>query len=576
MKAFRLASLCAVFMVLAGIVVSSHAQNVSVTITADNAYVFGFGDVNGITTLGSGIENCSAGDIFNCSAGPETYPITVPNFSAAYLYIAAWSDDQTSQGVIARFTDGSTVVLTGPSVPWEVYATGEQMDISPICFGDGCLPLSPPGPPDVPTLNGHIATGNSTNGWQDATAGFLVFGDDNTGTPGNPLFTDFPAVCGIEANARWMWRNPDPSTITDPFAIGQMTCSQSQSQEFLIFRVGPLNTVFPCMDVTDDSILCELGPSGLTGNYTYTFTVTNTSGVPAQYLLLPNAATSPHVVTFNPPLADGESRNVTVTLSGVSPQTSYCFDYTLADADVNECCSIQHCVDIVQDCNCLQLPNVTTGCVTGDPASFQITFNLTNLSDGPGEHLFLFPPPGSGATISPDYIDIPTLPVFGTTPTSYTITVSGVDTAPGFPFCIRFSIHDENLNECCSEVICFEVPDCLTFAMSPLLTAVPWGADTLLEWAPLVEAGGYDVVRGNLGVLRSNVGDYKAATEMCVASGMPGTSIVVPGSPVLGDGIWFLVRCATHAGETMSYNEGVASQVGSRDAGIALSPGVCP
>jgi hypothetical protein len=49
---------------------------VNVTITSDNAYSFGFGTAAGLTSLFGGVENCTAGEIFNCTGGPETYSVT--------------------------------------------------------------------------------------------------------------------------------------------------------------------------------------------------------------------------------------------------------------------------------------------------------------------------------------------------------------------------------------------------------------------------------------------------------------------------------------------------------------------
>src|SRR5579862_483704 len=109
---------------------------VTVHITADNAYAYGFGTVNGVTSTVTGIENCSAGEIFNCNGGPETYVIPANvNLAATYIYIAAWSDDSQTQGVVASFTDGTTTITSGVinggvGPQWEVYATHEQMDVS--------------------------------------------------------------------------------------------------------------------------------------------------------------------------------------------------------------------------------------------------------------------------------------------------------------------------------------------------------------------------------------------------------------------------------------------------------------
>ena len=64
--------------------------------------------------------------------GTETYTIPA-SFAGGYIYIAAWSDEDIWQGLIAEFTDGITTVLTSPTqsnpdVNWEVYATGLNLD----------------------------------------------------------------------------------------------------------------------------------------------------------------------------------------------------------------------------------------------------------------------------------------------------------------------------------------------------------------------------------------------------------------------------------------------------------------
>src|ERR1051325_4300376 len=63
-------------------------SQVDVRITADNAYRFGFGPINGPFTPATpnAVEAFLAGDIFNCSTGPEVYVVPSPNPSD-YLYI---------------------------------------------------------------------------------------------------------------------------------------------------------------------------------------------------------------------------------------------------------------------------------------------------------------------------------------------------------------------------------------------------------------------------------------------------------------------------------------------------------
>ena len=57
--------------------------------------------------------------------GPEIYNITVGPLD--YIYIVAWSDDSTSQGVVASFTDNNTASTVTTSPAWPVarcFATG--------------------------------------------------------------------------------------------------------------------------------------------------------------------------------------------------------------------------------------------------------------------------------------------------------------------------------------------------------------------------------------------------------------------------------------------------------------------
>ncbi|MFP6575656.1 MAG: hypothetical protein VB912_10920, partial [Pirellulaceae bacterium] len=133
------------------------AQSVTiqkVIITADNAYVFGWGDEFVLSYLNGNIHNKTAAEIFSSGVpGPETYTniqLNVPD----YLYIAAWSDDKTTQGVLAQFTSNNNTVYTGVG-DWRVFSTGIDKD-------DGSNPLT------KADINAQIALANSTIGaWKD-------------------------------------------------------------------------------------------------------------------------------------------------------------------------------------------------------------------------------------------------------------------------------------------------------------------------------------------------------------------------------------------------------------------------
>jgi hypothetical protein len=112
-------------------------------------------------------------------------------------------------------------------------------------------------------------------------------------------------------------------------------------------------------------------------------------------------------------------------------------------------------------------------------------------------------------------------------------------------------------------------------AGTPSMTVAPSGGDTDLSWTPLAGATGYDVVRGDLGTLRSGGGDFAAATQACLANNTGATSLTVMDTAPVGGGLFYLVR-GVNCGGAGTYDEGTASQVGSRDAGIAASSLACP
>jgi hypothetical protein len=222
-------------------------SDIEVVITADNAYGFGYGTVDTIGNYYGGIENTTAGQIFNCADGPETYEIPgAVADQATHLYIVAWADAAVTQGVIARFARVDTMgeigdtILTGDE-GWEVCATG-------INFNPGS------GGPSLQLVNEQIALCNvdglpqatSSVGWVDSTGtqfGAVAVGEDNT-TPyngGPQAGNEFPLVCQnlMPAEAKWMWFNWDPATViwpqTSPFLWPGGT---NPDHQFLIFRLA--------------------------------------------------------------------------------------------------------------------------------------------------------------------------------------------------------------------------------------------------------------------------------------------------------------------------------------------------
>ena len=218
------------------------AQTIKVTITADNAYNFGYGTASGVTTLAGDVENSTAAQIFSCAGGPEVYP-SIPYVPNGYFYIVAYSDKNKTQGVLAQLaaqlTSGGTTISYSGASAWQVYATG--VNYSPGSGG-----------PTLAVVNQQIALANagsggagSSHGWVDLAGGppsagyvgTLAVGEANDSAAG-----DFAQACPTSLNpsasnsindaARWMWYNP--SGLADPF---NTSVSGIVAGEFLIFRL---------------------------------------------------------------------------------------------------------------------------------------------------------------------------------------------------------------------------------------------------------------------------------------------------------------------------------------------------
>lgn len=256
--------------------------------------------------------------------------------------------------------------------------------------------------------------------------------------------------------------NTIPTITTVGYFIDLDGISTVQSKN----RIGDVvvyNGCCDCMTVDVTEVLCEYDPAtGLTGKYTVTMEVRNDSGVTAQYVLLPDSAIVPHIVPLVPPLPSGtgETRTITFQICDIPAGTTYCFDVVLADATVEECCATEVCIDLPL-CDCLQFTDVSITC---DPAgNLAVSFTMANLTNDVIEHVFVFKPlppdPNAGITVTPDYFDLTGSPIPPFTTASIgPITISGA--IPGSNLCLLISAHNGDLQECCAEELCFDVPDC--------------------------------------------------------------------------------------------------------------------
>ena len=108
----------------------------------------------------------------------------------------------------------------------------------------------------------------------------------------------------------------------------------------------------------------------------------------------------------------------------------------------------------------------------------------------------------------------------------------------------------------------------------PLNSLTLPGGMQAIEWTALPAAQTYDLVFGNLGLLRSSDGDYTAATQGCLAYHTVSTSAPFVAQPGVGQVLWVLGRGNNSAGSG-TYDFGDPGQVGSRDVEIEASPHSC-
>lgn len=214
---------------------------VDVIITADNAYSFGYGTGDTITTFIQGQRAQTAGQIFNCGEGPEEYTVAAADApEGAYLYIVTWDDLAVTQGVLAQFKRDTGTVLTGDD-RFEVCATGQDYSSSTIgptqqmvnAQITGCNAAAGS---SSTTSMGWVNTAGAMPGTSSAI-GKLAVGEANDAQAGT-----FPIVCqpgqtaspGIDSAAHWMWYDPMDGSSTDAFH----STGANRTKAFLIFRLS--------------------------------------------------------------------------------------------------------------------------------------------------------------------------------------------------------------------------------------------------------------------------------------------------------------------------------------------------
>ena len=117
---------------------------------------------------------------------------------------------------------------------------------------------------------------------------------------------------------------------------------------------------------------------------------------------------------------------------------------------------------------------------------------------------------------------------------------------------------------------------CASEGIPPAVQNLGLAADSItIGWDP-AGATTYDVVKGDLNLLRSTGGGFTAALTGCLEDGGTDLEAVDPFGPAPGNGFFYLVRGMSLCGEPGSWDSGGASQTVPRDTSVNSSPSSCP
>ncbi len=298
---------------------------------------------------------------------------------------------------------------------------------------------------------GAYGNGDNTAGGVDFDNGPVAnawFSADAIIFPNPYLYgaTGIPVAGDVPANALMIDVDQDVS-FGEKFQMGslEISCFRDVSDG-------------PCLDLVGE-LDCRVDADGISTDYDLVLTVTNNSDTAAQYLLIAGPVNQP-VTTFVPPLLPGETRDVPMIVLGPIADEVVCFEVTLYDADFDLCCGLdnqQLCL-VVPECDCAVDQQWTINCVDEAAGIYEFSFNLVNLTPDVIEHVFLVTDNGAPFTLSPNHIDVPSTPQFG----SMFIGPIQVQTslAPGDTIAFVATLHVANLFECCGLPLEFTLPPC--------------------------------------------------------------------------------------------------------------------
>lgn len=219
-----------------------------------------------------------------------------------------------------------------------------------------------------------------------------------------------------------------------------------------------------CFDITDLEIEC---PKSEGDPYLVSFKITNRSDRIAHYIWhtpcpqdeLPDGGITGQPLETGPqplpgPLAPGDCTTVTVSLPAPNTGGKFCWTMTLLDESGEECCTDKFCLDL-PDCDCLIVLDKSIECVVSADGTIKyvLTIKLLNTSNFPWYHVNLLPPgPFIDATFD---LSANPVPPGGTYDLSTCVTGQ-----PNQKVAFHISVHNQDIDECCSRMCCVVIPEC--------------------------------------------------------------------------------------------------------------------
>lgn len=290
-----------------------------------------------------------------------------------------------------------------------------------------------------------------------------------TGTPGTRVLTRVRASDGTLPSGAWtdVTAGVEFTGVTGRYLQVQVTLARPADciggGDICLFDLT-ICEAFECAAEVEEA-LCVRRSDG-TYNLSLSLHLVNNTAIDATRVrITPVVGSSlgftPHTIDVSIPA--GQSGSVQTVVSGWSDVDESCFYVTLLGADGEECCSTLVCH--THECECLQIPRASERVAwdSGDGIIdfidllngwFWYSFSFDNLTDDTIYHVYLDPP--SGVTFEPSYIQFPGGILPGASSGTILVHVKGAPQGQVVDF--NISIHNENLEHCCTRAWRFIAP----------------------------------------------------------------------------------------------------------------------